>query len=136
MSAAAWNRGRLRVPDFRDALGSTYWQHRVLLGTLDSLSWNGVEQPHIIASGREAFQREQLHFWPDMASYAATAPVDVILCSSVPQYVVDPYALLEQAIALAPGPIILDRTPFADTGDCITVQRVPEAIYRANYACR
>lgn len=136
MSAAAWNRGGLRVLDFGGALGSTYWQNRALLGKLDFLSWNVVEQPHVVACGQEEFQSERLRFWPDMASCAAAGPVDVILFSSVLQYVEDPYIFLEQAVALAPTLIILDRTPFADKGERITVQHVPESIYRASYACR
>lgn len=136
MSAAAWNRGRLRVLDFGGAFGSTFWQHRALLDALEFVSWNVVEQPRLVACGREEFQTARLRFWPDMVSCAAAGPVDVVLFSSVLQYVEDPYALLEQAIALAPVSIILDRTPFADQGERITVQHVPESIYRASYACR
>lgn len=136
MSVAAWNRGRLRVLDFGGAFGSTYWQHRPLLRPLEFLSWNVVEQPHFVASGQQEFQTEQLRFWPDMASCAGGGPVDIVLFSSVLQYVAEPYELLEQAIALAPIAIILDRTPFADKGERIAVQHVPETIYRASYACR
>lgn len=136
MSIAAWNKGRLRVLDFGGALGSTYWQHKPLLQNLDVLSWNVVEQPHVVACGREEFSSDELQFWPDMQSCAANGPVDVVLFSSVLQYLESPYALLEQAVALNPQAIVLDRTPFAEKGERITVQNVPPQIYPASYACR
>ena len=136
MSIAAWNKGRLRVLDFGGALGSTYWQHKPLLQNLDVLSWNVVEQPHVVACGREEFSSDELQFWPDMQSCAANGPVDVVLFSSVLQYLESPYALLEQAVALNPQAIVLDRTPFAEKGERITVQNVPPEIYQASYACR
>ncbi|MDY0260227.1 MAG: methyltransferase, TIGR04325 family [Desulfovibrio sp.] len=136
MSVAAWNKGRLRVLDFGGAFGSTYWQHKPLLQNLDTLSWNVVEQPHVVAWGREEFSSDGLQFWPDMQSCAANGPVDVVLFSSVLQYLESPYTLLEQAAALNPQAIILDRTPFAEKGERITVQNVPPEIYPASYACR
>ena len=136
MSVAAWNKGKLRVLDFGGAFGSTYWQHRRLLQKLEALSWNVVEQSQIISCGQKEFQTDELQFWPDMQSCAAVGPVDVVLFSSVLQYIENPYELLEQAIEISPKAIILDRTPFADNGERITVQHVPPTIYPASYACR
>lgn len=136
MNVAAWNKGKLRVLDFGGAFGSAYWQHRRLLQKLDALSWNVVEQPRIVACGQEEFSTDVLRFWPDIQSCVAAGPVDVVLFSSVLQYLEQPYALLQQAIGLKPRAIILDRTPFADKGERITVQQVPPAIYPASYACR
>ncbi|EFL86296.2 hypothetical protein HMPREF1022_01924 [Desulfovibrio sp. 6_1_46AFAA] len=136
MSVAAWNKGRLRVLDFGGAFGSTYWQHKPLLQNLDSLSWNVVEQPHVVSCGREEFSSGELQFWPDMQSCAANGPIDVVLFSAVLQYLKLPYASLEQSAALNPQAIILDRTPFAEKGERITVQNVPPEIYPASYACR
>lgn len=136
MSVAAWNKGKLRVLDFGGAFGSTYWQHRRLLQKLEALSWNVVEQSQIVACGQKEFQTDELQFWPDMQSCAAVGPVDIVLFSSVLQYVENPYELLEQAIELSPKAIILDRTPFAENGERITVQHVPPTIYPASYPCR
>lgn len=136
MSVAAWNKGKLRVLDFGGAFGSTYWQHRVLLQHLDALSWNVVEQSRIVSCGQEEFQTNDLHFWQDMKSCAAAGPVDVVLFSSVLQYVENPYTVLEQAISIGPQSIVIDRTPFAENGERITVQTVPKDIYAASYPCR
>lgn len=136
MSVAAWNKGRLRVLDFGGAFGSTYWQHRQLLQKLEVLSWNVIEQPQIVSCGREEFQTDVLQFWPDMQSCAVLGAVDVVLFSSVLQYMESPYELLEQAIDISPKAIILDRTPFAEKDEHITVQHVPPTIYQASYPCR
>ncbi len=136
MSVAAANKGRLRVLDFGGAFGSTYMQHRPLLQKLDALSWNIVEQPHFVACGQEEFSTEELRFWPTMQACAEAGPVDAVLFSSVLQYMEDPYASLEQAVAFNPQAIILDRTPFAESGERITVQIVPPEIYAASYPCR
>lgn len=136
MSVAAWNKGKLRVLDFGGAFGSTYWQHRSWLQNLEVLSWNVVEQAQIVDCGKKEFQTDELQFWFDMQSCAATVPIDVVLFSSVLQYMESPYELIEQAIAISPKAIILDRTPFEEYGERITVQQVPPKIYPASYACR
>ncbi|WP_288907981.1 methyltransferase, TIGR04325 family [uncultured Desulfovibrio sp.] len=136
MSVAAWNRGRLRVLDFGGAFGSVYWQHKPLLHKLDALSWNVVEQPHVVACGQKEFSTDALQFWPDMESCAAANQIDVVLFSSVLQYLEFPYERLQQALTLQPYAIIIDRTPFASKGERLTVQHVSQEIYPASYACR
>ena len=136
MSAAAWNGGRLHVLDFGGALGSTYGQHRPVLDKLEDVSWNIVEQPHVAACGREEFGNDRLRFWTSMEECGAATAMDVMLFSSVLQYLENPYAVLEQAAALRPAMILLARTPFAETEEYITVQHVPASIYSASYPCR
>lgn len=136
MSVAAWNRGRLRVLDFGGAFGSVYWQHKPLLHKLDALSWNVVEQPHVVACGQKEFSTDALQFWPDMESCAAANQIDVVLFSGVLQYLEFPYERLQQALTLQPYAIIIDRTPFASKGERLTVQHVSQEIYPASYACR
>lgn len=136
MTVAAWNGGRLTVLDFGGALGSTFRQNRALLGGLPFLSWNIVEQAHIVACGREEFAGDVLTFWPDMDSCVEASPPDVILFSGVLQYLENPYALLRQAVTYGPQAIVIERTPFAEKGERITVQHVPTKIYEACYPCR
>lgn len=136
MTVAARNKGRLTVLDFGGALGSTFRQNRALLDGLPFLSWNIVEQAHVVACGQEEFVDDILTFWPDMDSCVEASPPDVILFSSVLQYLENPYALLQQAVAYGPQAIIIERTPFAEKGERITVQHVPAEIYEASYPCR
>jgi putative methyltransferase (TIGR04325 family) len=134
---ASRNNNRLSVLDFGGALGSTYYQNRHQLSHLSALSWHVVEQPHFVSTGRAEFENEHLRFFPTIAeSWAAQRP-DVVLFSSVLQYLEDPAALLAQVAAAAPPYILVDRTPILDSGpERIVVQTVPPVIYPASYACR
>jgi putative methyltransferase (TIGR04325 family) len=134
---ASRNNNRLSVLDFGGALGSSYYQNRELLSHLSSLSWHVVEQAHFVAAGQAEFQNEQLRFYPSIAdSWAARRP-DVVLFSSVLQYLEKPIDMLNQVADLRPDYILVDRTTVLDRGrERIVVQTVPPSIYPASYACR
>ena len=136
MTAAARSGGALHVLDFGGALGSTYMQHRELFAGLTAFSWNVVEQPHLVAIGRAEFETESLAFFDNIEQCFSSRPVNVVLFSSVLQYLENPYELLEKVVKLTPTAIIIDRTPLANKGERITVQTVPEFIYCASYPCR
>lgn len=136
MTMAAKNSGRLSVVDFGGALVSTYAQHKAVLDTIPYLTWNIIEQPHFVRCGQQEFETHILHFWSSIQKCAKRFPPDVIIFSSVLQYVENPYDLIEQAISFRPGVIILDRTPFLNGRERITVQYVPKEIYSASYPCR
>lgn len=138
LEAAAANAGRLRVVDFGGALGSTYMQHRHWFAEIPALHWGVVEQPHFVAAGREHFENAQLHFHDSIAECAdAAGGADVVLFSSVLQYLPDPWAFIEQAKGVGARSIVCDRTGFVHEGrERITVQHVPSVIYPASYPCR
>jgi putative methyltransferase (TIGR04325 family) len=59
---------------------------------------------------------------------------NVILFSSVIQYLKNPYKVLKQILQFGPKYVIFDRTAFIDKGnDRITIQKVSPEIYRASY---
>lgn len=121
---------RLSVLDIGGSLGSTYFQCRSLLNRLDELRWCIVEQPSFVEKGRAKFQTDELRFYESVDECLASAPVDVVLLSSVLPYVADPYALLDEVIAREIEHVIVDRTPlFAAEPDRLTVQHVPPHIY-------
>lgn len=136
MTVAARSGGALHVLDFGGALGSTYMQHRKIISGLSDCSWNVVEQPHVVACGRAEFVTDALRFFETIEQCFADRPVNVVLFSSVLQYVENPYELLEKVVKLNSAAIIIDRTPLANKGERITVQRVPKTIYSASYPCR
>jgi putative methyltransferase (TIGR04325 family) len=136
MAIAARNHGSLSVMDFGGALGSTYRQHKIILDTVPQLMWNIIEQPHFVRCGQAEFTTDAIQFWHSMEECAEASPPDVILFSSVLQYLEDPYAILAQAAVRAPQAIVLDRIPFAEKGERITVQHVPSVLYTASYPCR
>jgi putative methyltransferase (TIGR04325 family) len=134
---ASRNGNRLSVLDFGGALGSSYYQNRAMLAHLEHLSWHVVEQPHFVAAGQAEFQNDQLRFFPTIAESAAASSPDVVLLSSVLQYLESPLAFLANVMALKPHYILVDRTPVLDAGrERIVVQTVPPSIYPASYACR
>jgi putative methyltransferase (TIGR04325 family) len=59
---------------------------------------------------------------------------NVLLLSSVLQYLEKPYEWIAKFIALKIPYIIIDRTAFVNSEtDILTVQNVPEEIYKASY---
>jgi putative methyltransferase (TIGR04325 family) len=61
---------------------------------------------------------------------------NVILLSSVIHYLEEPYELLKEIISKEFEYILIDRTLFIDKNeDRLTIQKVPEKIYKASYCC-
>jgi len=129
--------GRLSVLDFGGSLGSTYYQCRHFLADLKTLRWNIVEQGKFVACGREHFETEELRFYDTVGDCLRQGKPDVLLLSSVLQYIEEPHALLKELLREGIGIVIVDRTPFHQQGsrDILTVQNVPFHIYRASYPC-
>jgi putative methyltransferase (TIGR04325 family) len=134
MWAAASSGGRLHVLDFGGALGSSYFQNRALLATLPDTLWNVVEQAHYVAAGRRHVEDGCLRFHETIDGAVAASAPNVILLSSVLQYLQAPF---ETLAALADTPasyLIIDRTPFTNAArDALVIQRVPPEIYAASY---
>jgi putative methyltransferase (TIGR04325 family) len=58
----------------------------------------------------------------------------VLLLSGVLQYLPEPYEVLRRLLQHGLRHAIMDRTPFLEADrDRLTVQQVPEEIYRASY---
>ena len=135
MWAAARNGGRLNVLDFGGALGSSYFQNRKFLQVLPEVRWNVIEQPHYVEAGQKHIQDERLRFYKTVEACLAENQPNVILLSSVLQYLERPYELLEKLGSLNIDRIIVDRTPFVEGDkDILSIQRVPESIFPATLA--
>jgi putative methyltransferase (TIGR04325 family) len=133
---ASRNGNKLTVVDFGGALGSSYFQNRGMLAHL-ALSWNVVEQSHFVSVGKAEFADGRLHFFSDLEECLASQATDVVLLSSVLQYIEDPFALLAKLAKWRVPFVLIDRTPILDTGiERIVVQTVPPQIYSASYPCR
>lgn len=125
---------RLSVLDFGGALGSTYRQHRAFLDDLPHLTWTVVEQPEFVEIGVRDFQTDTLRFAPTItAAVEAHAPTVVLLGSSL-QYMEHPRKVLADLTLAGAHTLVIDRTPLSSRrGDVLTIQQVPEEIYRAAY---
>lgn len=134
--AASEHNGCLRVLDFGGSLGSCYFQYKTFLKTLNSVSWNVVEQGDYVRVGKEFFEQEELHFYASINECLRDREVDIVLLSSVLQYLPNPYGLLDEVVCHGMKLLVIDLTPvFKNRKDRLTVQRVPRSIYKASYPC-
>lgn len=128
--------GELSVLDFGGGLGTGYRQFKAFGAQPRRLRWCVVEQAQMVAAGREHFASDELSFFSTSAEAAREAKPDVILLSSVLQYLPDPYSLLEELGSMGAASLVLDRTPCAgQSRDLLCVQKVPASIYRGSYPC-
>ncbi len=134
MWAAAQYGGNLNVLDFGGSLGSTYFQNRRFLERLPAVRWNIVEQPRQVEAGKADFEDEHLKFYGDIEACLAETRPNVIVLSSVLQYLEQPYVLLRRLLASECDHLLVDRTPFWEgPADRLCVQHVPSSIYPASY---
>jgi putative methyltransferase (TIGR04325 family) len=124
----------LRVVDFGGAFGGSYRQYKAFYG--DSVEWAIVEQPEIVRLGLEHFRNGEIQFHASLASALSATPADVVLLSSVLQYLPEPYRLLAEIGRSNAQHLIIDRTPCGwGERDILAVQHVPPEIYSASYPC-
>jgi putative methyltransferase (TIGR04325 family) len=135
LGRAARRRARpLRIVDFGGAFGSSYRQYKAFYG--DPVTWAIVEQPEIVRLGQDHFRNRGMEFHSSLASALSAAAADVILLSSVLQYIREPYGLLAEITRSNVEHVIIDRTPCCSgSREVLTVQHVPPEIYAASYPC-
>ncbi len=135
MFAAAKSGGKLKVLDFGGSLGSTYFQNRKFLDRFDEVSWSIVEQKHFVDIGKKEFSDDRLKFFYDIENCIDRESPNILLLSSVLQYIEKPYGLLDEILKYKFEYIVFDRTPFGKYGEKIKLQIVPPDIYDAKYPC-
>lgn len=134
--ATAARAGQLAVMDIGGSLGSAYLQHRTFFADLPELRWVIVEQPHFVARGRALFKNEPVEFYETVEECVSAVRPDFVLFGSSLQYFREPHACLAKALESEPEYLVIDRTPFIDSGrDRLTVQSVSPEIYSASYPC-
>ena len=132
--AAARNNGELSVLDFGGSLGSSYFQNRKFLLSLKALSWQVVEQEHFVEKGKEFVEDDVLKFYRSIEESVNASSPNVLLISSVVQYLSNPQQLVNQINSLQADILIIDRTPLTiEKEDIICIQKVPSHIYKASY---
>lgn len=135
-AAALEHEGSLTVLDFGGSLGSTYYQNKSMLSGIKSLKWCVVEQKHFVDFGKANFENDVLKFYFSIDQAIEDNVFDVVILSSVLQYIKDPHLLIDQIANLKFKYIIIDRTSFShQSNDLLTIQNVPSDIYNASYPC-
>jgi len=136
MLASTKLKNGLKVLDFGGSLGSTYFQNKKFLDKIDNISWSIVEQKHFVDVGKEEFEDETLKFYYDVKACVEHEKSNVLVLSSVLQYIENPYQLLDEILKYNFEFIFIDRSPFSLSGnDEIKLQVVPSDIYTASYPC-
>lgn len=124
--------GELKVLDFGGSLGSLYWQHCKFFTGL-KVSWGVVEQFDFVTAGKELSQNS-IDFFSSVTDYLKSGSPNVILLSSVLQYLPNPGQTLHELLATPANTVILDRTPMsASLSNIPCVQVVPQHIYAGSY---
>jgi putative methyltransferase (TIGR04325 family) len=132
------NGNRLNLCDFGGAFGSSFFQNKSFFNSAAQVKWSVVEQESFVNKGRQFFEKETpLRFYYSIGEMEESGFIpDVILLSSVLQYLDEPYKWMKYFIALQYPYIVLDRTTFiSGPFERITVQTVPPEIYSASYPC-
>lgn len=137
VATAARDGGRLSVVDFGGGLGSLALRWRSALEDVSDWRWCVVEQPHFVAEGARLFSDMHHLSFTSSIEDARQASPNVVLASSVLQYLPNPFETLDDLVALDARTIIIDRTPFADDGvERILAQHVPASLGKASYPLR
>jgi putative methyltransferase (TIGR04325 family) len=137
LRAASENDNHLSVLDFGGSLGSSFYQCRQFLAVLPNLKWGVVEQESFVKCGKEQFETEQLKFYFTISECIKAIKPNVVLLSSVLQYLPDPYSVMVELLESGIPYIIIDRTVYSKAdADRIAVQHVPASIYKASYPIR
>lgn len=106
------NTSDFHILDFGGSLGSFYNQHLKFLSNFPGLKWNIVEQEHFVEVGIKEFQTENLKFFRTINECIDYSPPNLVLLSSVIQYLEDPFKVLDQLVNTKANTFIIDRTPF------------------------
>lgn len=132
---AVKNGNTLRIIDFGGSLGSTYNYIKAVLPKEIVIKWYVVEQPHFVDCGREHFATNEIDFCLKIED-VTPGPNDVLLLSSVLQYLEKPYDMVQAFQQRGFEHIIFDRTSvILKEEERWTIQNVPESIYKASYPC-
>lgn len=126
--------GHLDVLDFGGALGSTYLQHRNELEAIQA-KWMVTEQPHFVEFGKQHVASGGLGFARNEELEPGWASFNVLLFSSVLQYIEDAESLVKSMCSRRCRHIIIERTPVSGRS-WYWVETVHEPIYEAVYPCR
>src|SRR5205823_2837625 len=96
---ASVRKGSLSVLDFGGALGSSYFQCRKFLSPLRHLRWSVVEQAAQVACGRADFSNDELVFYESVEACLKQETPDLLVLSSVLQYLPDPHKTLSELLS-------------------------------------
>lgn len=126
----------LNILDFGGSFGSTYFQNYSILKNKNKFNWSIVEQEKIVKYVKKFKLEDNLSFYPSIKNYIAKCKPDIVLFSSVIQYLEYPYKIINYLLKKKIRNIFFLKTPFINNKELIKVQIVPKHIYDASYPIR
>jgi putative methyltransferase (TIGR04325 family) len=124
---------KVSIIDFGGSLGSQYFQYKRFFDGID-MNWMVVEQAHFVDCGKKDIADDQLHFFYTIEEALKYKEANTVVLSSVLPYIKDPFELIQKIVSYEFDYIIIDRNPFIDMNrDLITIQIVPQFVYKASY---
>lgn len=122
--------------DFGGALGSLYHQHQSIIDANMVRTWNVIEQSGFVETGQKEFQNQRLHFYPSIEDCLHILSPQLMILSSVVQYLPEPMNFMNRVLELEVPFLYIDRTAFTHHNkDRLTIQKVHPSIYKATYPC-
>lgn len=124
----------ITIVDYGGALGSLYFQHLELIERIGGIVWNIVEQKKYVEIGKREFQDRTLRFHENINEIVRC---DIVILSSVLQYLENPYSALETLLDLSPYYVIVDRLFIneREDQDLLSLQKNPRSIVNSSYPC-
>mgnify|MGYP006452878387 CR=1 FL=1 len=96
------------------------------MSDIEDLKWYVVEQSAFVKCGKKEFENDVLKFKETIIDCFNESKIDVVLLSSVIQYIESPYSIIKDILATNPEFILIDRTPFInEEDDLIKNQHIP-----------
>jgi putative methyltransferase (TIGR04325 family) len=137
MWVAAQHNGNLNILDFGGSFGSSYFQNKKFLADLRNINWRIVEQAKVVELGTKFIANEEISFHGEIKECLDEDVPDIVLLSSVLQYLEDPFDLLSMISEYRVSFIVIDRTPFLvnPVKSYAKIQKVPKRLYPASYPC-
>ena len=99
-------------------------------GEVDKFTWSATETTVTLTFTDEDGDSESMIF-----EVIENEKPNILLLSSVLQYISKPYDLLNELLKNNFEIILIDRTMFSKTNKKIKLQSVPPKIYKASYPC-
>lgn len=123
-------KNHLNILDFGGSLGNTYFALKDFLKPLE-INWNIVEQKEYIEYGKKNIK--DIDFFYNIKDCLDEKNIDIIIFSSVLQYLENPYEVLTTILSYNLPCIILERTAILPNKNRLTIQKVPPSIYNSSY---
>lgn len=124
----------VNIVDFGGALGSEYWRNREFFYQFGvDFTWNIVEQDTYVTLGKKEVSNKELRFYNNVSQLEGKT--DLVLLSSVLQYLPDYKSVLSELMDLEAEYILIERQVVSEQSR-ICVQYVGENIYSASYPLR